>query len=184
MMTEDQITLVEPAEDLREAYMELLREFEQAGEPESPGSSWHCGDDFGAYIRRVRDYAQGKNLRAGWVLDSTYWLVRGGHIIGACDIRHRLTDALRDFGGHIAYSVRPSERRKGYGTLMLTLALQKAMGLGIERVLITCATDNIASQRVILKNGGVLASESHSQQAGRVTQRYWIDLESGATSDG
>ena len=93
---------------------------------------------------------------------------------------HWLTDALRDWGGHIRYGVRPSERNKGYGTLMLKLALDKARALGIGRVLITCGKDNIASQRVILKNGGVLDSESYSEQAGRVTQRYWIDLEPGA----
>ena len=175
-MAEEQIKLIGPTEDMRDAYMELLRECEQAGEPESPGSSWHCGDDFGVFIRRVRDYAQGKNLPVNWVPDSAYWLVRGGHIIGVCDIRHRLTEALRDFGGHIAYSVRPSERGKGYGTLMLRLALEKARELGIGRVLITCGKDNIASQRMILKNGGVMDSESYSDQAGRVTQRDWIEL--------
>ncbi len=173
-MAEDKIILIEPSEDMRSAFMELLSEFEQAGD--LPGSSWHCGDDFGAFICRVRDYAQGKNLPVNWVPDSTYWLVRGEHIIGMCDIRHRLTEALLDFGGHIAYSVRPSERNNGYGTLMLKLALEKACELGICEVLITCDKDNVASQRVILKNGGVLDSESYSKQAGRVTRRYWIKV--------
>ena len=175
-MTEERIRLIEPTEALREAYLSFVEEFRVAEGAEPPGTGWHSDDNFDELIGRLRDYAQGKNLPADWVPDSTYWLVRGEHIIGTCDIRHRLTEALRDFGGHIGYSIRPGERNKGFGTLMLKLALEKARALGIGRALITCGKDNIASQRVILKNGGVLDSESYSERAGRVTQRYWIDL--------
>ena len=87
-----------------------------------------------------------------------------------------VAEALRDFGGHVGYGVRPSERGKGYATRMLVMALDKARQLGLKRVLITCDKDNLASARVIQKNGGVLGSESYSPQGGRVTQRYWIDL--------
>jgi predicted acetyltransferase len=59
---------------------------------------------------------------------------------------------------------------------MLELVLEKARERGLDRVLITCAKTNIASVRLILKNGGVLDSESYSDRAGRVTQRYWIEL--------
>jgi len=176
-MNEKEVKLIEPTETLREAFGELIQGFHVAGEIEQPpGSCWKDEDDFATFMRRIRDYARGENLPDGWVPDSAYWLVRGKRILGVCDLRHRLTEALRDFGGHIAYSVRPSERSKGYGTLMLKLMLGKARQLGIDRVLVTCDAGNIASQRVILKNGGVLESESYSAQAGRATQRYWIDL--------
>ena len=66
---------------------------------------------------------------------------------------------------------------------MVKLAMEKARTLGIDRVLITCSKDNIASQRVIIKNGGVLDSESYSEQGGRITQRYWIELGTGAMHD-
>jgi len=176
-MTDDTIRLIEPTETLRDGFLESIDEFRDAGEMEQPpGSCWKDTDDFATYMKRVRDYAQGANLPDGWVPDSAYWLVAGERILGACDIRHRLTEALLDFGGHIGYCVRPSERRKGYGTRMLTLALQKVRQLGIDRVRITCDKDNVASARVIRGNGGVLDSESFSKAAGRVTQRYWIDL--------
>lgn len=175
-MSEPQIQLIEPAEAYREEFAEVIQEFRAAGEMEQPpGSCWKDDDNFERYMRRVRDYAKGQNLPEGWVPDSAFWLVRGRRILGVCDLRHRLTEALRDFGGHIGYSVRPSERRKGYATLMLRLALAKARELGIDRVLVTCDKDNIASARVIQNNGGVLESESFSPPAGRVTQRYWID---------
>ena len=178
-MTEE-LRLIDPTEGLREEYLDYIEEFRQAGEVEAPGSGWHAGDTFESLIGRIRDYARGRNLPEGWVPDSTYWLLRSSRLIGACDIRHRLTEALTDFGGHIGYAIRPRERGKGYGTTMFELALEKARDLGISRVLVTCDKRNIASARVIQKNGGVLDSESHSQRAGRVTQRYWIEPAEGS----
>ncbi len=172
----EDIHLVEPTEELREAYLDFIEECCAAGETEPAGSGWHSGDNFDQLLSRLRNHAQGKNLPTSLVPASTYWLVRQGRVLGTCDLRHRLTEGLRDFGGHIGYSVRPSERNKGYGTLILKLALEKARQLGIKRVLITCGKDNIASARVIQKHGGVLDSESYCEQAGRVTQRYWIEL--------
>ena len=94
---------------------------------------------------------------------STFWLMVGGRMVGRCNIRHRLNDALMDFGGHIGYSIRPSDRRKGFGTLQLRLALEKAKALGVVRVRITCNADNVASARIIETNGGVPESESFTK---------------------
>ena len=66
-----------------------------------------------------------------------------GRIVGMIDLRHRLNDFLAEYGGHIGYSVRPDERRKGYAKAMLSLVLEEARGRGIRRVLITCDDDNI-----------------------------------------
>lgn len=54
------------------------------------------------------------------------------------DIRFRLTDYLKKFGGHIGDSVAPSERRKGYATQMLGMALQLLKKSGVATVWITC----------------------------------------------
>ena len=81
-------------------------------------------------------------------------------------------------GGHIGYSVRPSERGKGYATRMLEMALAEARRLGLKRVLITCDRKNVASARVIRKNGGRLENEVVSRLRDReFTQRYWLELE-------
>ncbi|MEA3367015.1 MAG: GNAT family N-acetyltransferase [Planctomycetota bacterium] len=130
-----------------------------------------------AHLRRMRDYARGRNLPDGYVPATTYWLVRDGQrVVARSSIRHRLTPHLEREGGHIGYSVRPSERGKGYGTAVCRLTIEKARALGLPRVLITCDTDNLASARIIEKNGGVFENEARSRQTGKMKRRYWIDL--------
>lgn len=176
-MLDDEIRLVEPDESMREAYVEHMKDYEAAGkEYKKEDQCREILADFAGYVKRLRNYARGIGLPAGWVPWSEYWLVRGRRILATCGLCHRLTDALRDFGGHVGYATRPSERGKGYATLMLKLLLEKARQMGLDRVLITCGRKNVASARVIRKNGGVLDSESYSTQAGRITQRYWIEL--------
>lgn len=110
---------------------------------------------------------------AGRVPSTTYFAVAGSKIVGTIQIRHRLNDFLLSYGGHIGYGVVPSERRKGYASRMLFLALRKCSSLGIGRVLVTCDKANTASARTIMKNGGIL--ENEIPEDGRITQRYWID---------
>lgn len=85
-----------------------------------------------------------------------------------------MNEYLLSYGGHIGYSVRRSERKKGYATEMLKLALKECEGLGITKVLLTCDKDNIASAKTIIKNEGIL--ENEVQEEGGITQRYWINL--------
>ncbi|ENJ9655489.1 GNAT family N-acetyltransferase [Clostridium botulinum] len=90
------------------------------------------------------------------------------------DIRHKLNEYLFEFGGHIGYSVEKSEGRKGYAKEMLHLALEKFKDMNMEKVLITCSKENIASAKTIIYNGGVLEHEISIGE--RITQRYWISL--------
>lgn len=175
-MADEQIKLIIPTEALREQFELMVQEFRQAGEEVPfPGGCWKEGDNFASYMARTINYAWGENIPHGWIPGTAWWLVHGRRILGACDLRHRLTDALCDFGGHIGYSIRPAARGNGYGTLVLKLALVKIRIHGISRVRITTAVDNIASRRVIESNGFQLESESHSQNAGRATRRYWLE---------
>ena len=96
-------------------------------------------------------------------------------IVGMLQIRHWLNDALRFEGGHVGFSVRASERRKGYATQMLKQALALCKERGIDKVLMTCDKDNIASSSVIKKNGGVLQDEFTTND-GNLAQRYWITV--------
>lgn len=95
-------------------------------------------------------------------------------IYGALHLRHTLNDDLLRTGGHIGYGIRPSERRKGYATKMLSLALPIAKSLGLNKVLVTCNMDNYASAKTIINNGGVL--ENEVQDGDETIQRYWISL--------
>ena len=94
-----------------------------------------------------------------------------GHALGFLNLRLRLNDYLLEKGGHIGYSIRPSERGKGYAKESLRQGLQMAKKKNITRALITCNIENFASRAVILANGGQLEN-IHNE-----TERYWIDLE-------
>ena len=96
-------------------------------------------------------------------------------MVGAVNIRHYLNDKLLFDGGHIGNGVRPSERRKGYGTLIISLALKECKKLGINKVLITCNKDNIGSKKSIINNGGILENEVIDEN-GKKVLRYWISL--------
>ena len=104
-----------------------------------------------------------------------FFAIYNNKIVGTIHIRHYLNEPLLIRGGHIGYGVRPFERRKGYATKMLALALAECKKLGIDKVLVTCGKDNIASSKTIQKNGGVLENE-FVDAAGGIILRYWIDI--------
>ena len=98
-------------------------------------------------------------------------------VVGMLQIRHSLdNDTLRDYGGHIGYSVLPSERRKGYAKAMLRAALPECRRLGLDRVLITCYAGNEGSRRTILANGGKYESTVRWEEKDETLERYWIDV--------
>lgn len=114
-------------------------------------------------------------VRERWGVPSTiYWYVSGEYYLGTLVIRHRLTDELADVGGHTGYHVVAPWRRQGHATRMLAAGLEAARRLGLDRVLLTCATDNVASRRVILANGG----QPDGRRSGE--DRFWIDIASPA----
>jgi len=117
-----------------------------------------------------------------WVPSTVFLGIRqsDGKLVGIIDIRHRLTDFLLNYGGHIGCSVTPDERRKGYAKQMLHLALYECKKLGADHVLLCCDKENIASRNIITANGGALENEvediPHLGNSGTI-QRYWIAME-------
>jgi predicted acetyltransferase len=174
----ERLELVTPSLALRDAYIEMVADFEAAGELHRLGRATPLAlQDFAAFLCRLEDFSRGANLPTNLVPQDTYWLVRDGTaVLGTTALRHYLTPALADAGGHIGYTIRPTERRKGYGTQILALVLERAHDRSLERVLLTCDTDNRASARIIEKNGGVLASQGFSPIAQTDVSRYWIAL--------
>lgn len=104
-----------------------------------------------------------------------YFGMANDKIVGTIQIRHKLSQRLLKTYGHIGYGVRPSERRKGYASKMLALALEKCKELRIDNVLISCDKDNIASSKTILKNGGNFDKE-FAEEDGNIVKQYWITL--------
>lgn len=113
-----------------------------------------------------------------WVPDTQYISVRNsdGRLIGMLDIRHELNEACLNLFGNIGYSIRHSERCKGYATIQLALAKEVCKRMGMEKILVSCHKGNTASAKTILRNGGVLENEVIDHRNGEVLQRYWIDL--------
>lgn len=129
--------------------------------------------DFEYYL----EHLEIKEAEEKLVTDSVFFLLDEDRdrLLGAVNIRHYLNDYLLREGGHIGDGIRPSERRKGYATEMVRLALIECKKLGIDRVLMVCDKENTGSAKSILKNGGVLENEFVDED-GNVEQRYWIDL--------
>ncbi len=88
----------------------------------------------------------------------TYVCIENDKMVGMIDIRLNLPKEWYT-AGHIGYSIRPSERKKGYATLVLKEAIQITKNLKIYPVIITCLENNIASKKVILNNAGILIDE-------------------------
>lgn len=104
----------------------------------------------------------------GFVPATHLWYVDGVRFLGRLSIRHRLTEWLRDYGGHIGYEVVPAQRRRGYATVMLQESLPWCVRLGIDPALVTCDTDNTASRKVIEAAGGVFENRLDGKL------RYWV----------
>jgi len=131
------------------------------------------------WLADVRNYMDPATVPEGKVQATQFLTVREAddRLVGMIQVRHTLNDYLRKFGGHIGYSIRPGERRRGYATEQLRLVLPWCKGLGLDRVLITCYVNNEGSRRTILKNGGTYeCTNCDPDRDGRKLELYWIDL--------
>jgi predicted acetyltransferase len=129
------------------------------------------------WLKHCKDMQTGKNLAPGYVSATQYIAIRTSDqkIVGVLQLRHFLNEMLTRRGGNIGYMIAPDERRKGYATQMLNMAMQEGTKrYGITKFLLTCNRDNVASARVIVASGGVL--ENEIEHDGYILQRYWICL--------
>jgi len=159
-----------------EALADFVSEFTAAGEESIPAFLPDPDWSFAEIVEGFDKQSRGEGLPEGWVPGTTRFLVHEGRILGLFNLRHRLTDNLERFGGHVGLSVRPSERRKGHGARLLEAAKTLARSLRIERMLVTCHPDNVASVGVIVKCGGVYEDRTYYEAVGYDVCRYWISL--------
>ena len=128
------------------------------------------------WLKKIKGDLDIANLPASKVPALTYFYVReeDDRIVGMVNIRLALNDYLQSEGGHIGYSIRPSERRRHYATKMLQDALKVCDRIGIEEVLVSCDKDNEASAGVIKNCGGILREETYSERDEKTVQMYVI----------
>ncbi len=162
--------LVPPTVDVHESFVAAVVEYHAEGRhPELVLEELRDPFVFARYVAAVGAASRRDVPRPrGIVPQTTLWWVEGTTFLGNLDIRHTLTRALRHVGGHIGYGVRPSARRHGHATAMLRAALPFARELGIDPALVTCDVDNVASRRVIERNGGKLENRARGKL------RYWV----------
>lgn len=172
----DELMLVVPGEQHESALLEYKQEFVVSGESMDGDGGLFEADGYASWLADTRANEHPDTVREGRVSATQFLGVRTSDncVVGMIQIRHILNDYLYRLGVHIGYSVRPSERRRGYAKRMLTLALEHCRLLGLDKVLITCDKNNPASAKTILANGGVL--ENEVDEGHRITQRYWITL--------
>jgi len=170
--------LAYPSKEYEESAFEYIQEFLECNSEINGTGGLNRYDNYDEWLLKLERDLDIPNIPEGRVPANTYFLIRtsDNKIIGMINIRHKLNDFLLNEGGHIGYSIRPTERNKGYGTLMLKLGLEKCRELKLNKVLISCDKTNIGSARVIQNNNGILENEAYSKTFSAVIQRYWINL--------
>lgn len=97
-------------------------------------------------------------------------------MVGCMQVHHVLNEQMRNITGHVGYSVRPSERRKGYATQMLARAKDYLSSFGFTEICVSCLPENEASRRTILANGGEYIETVHLEEDDVDLERYLIRL--------
>ncbi len=172
------LLLIEPTIEYDPQIRAYRKEFLDSGDSMDGTGGLRKFENPRDWIEYLNRHENPLTVPEGRVPSTQYMLVReeDRKVVGMIDVRHRLNAFLEKYGGHIGYSVAPSERRKGYAARMLKAVLPKCRKLGLEKVLITCISGNEGSKRTILKNGGVYESTVYEPDEGVNLERYWIDL--------
>ena len=167
--------LIAPTTRLHRSWVESWDEWGR--DVHQDGTGWTMGRDldsaagFAAWVRRLNDR---ESPHGGPILCTYRWIAEGDRYLGGIALRHELDDWLLNVGGHIGYSVRPSERRRGLASWALRNTMDTARRLGLDRVLVTCKPANEASRRTIERAGGVF--EDIRGTGEDEVRRYWIAL--------
>ncbi len=180
------VELAAPHARFHRSFLRAADEFIAAGEPAHAGILVWPADEHFPGVRFTREglesldeFQRLVDLRlaealpecprpTGWVPCTHLWMADGDEYLGAVSLRHSLDHPVLRRGGHIGYSVRPSARRRGHATDALRQTVALAGRLGLDRVLVTCDLDNVASARAIEAGGGVFADTLEGKR------RYWI----------
>ncbi|MBR5111090.1 MAG: GNAT family N-acetyltransferase [Clostridia bacterium] len=173
------LRLTLPTAEHREEISAYRQEFLDSGDSmDGTGALRRLADPV-EWLAATEQCRSGENVPSGWVQATQFLCVRetDGRVVGMIQVRHRFSPFLKEYGGHIGYSVRPSERRKGYAAWMLNAVKPFCRSIGLSAILVTCLAGNEASRRTILKNGGVYDTTVHEPVENEDIERYWISLE-------
>jgi len=174
----EKFILIRPTSEYASQIVEYRQEFLDAGDSMDGTGPLRRFDNPEEYIKTCEEYEDPQNVPSHLVPATQFFFVRksDNKLVGMIQVRHHFNDYLEKYAGHIGYSVRPSERRKGYAKEMLKMTLPFCREIGIDKVLIACIDGNIGSEKTILSNGGVYESTVHEPNENRDLKRFWITL--------
>lgn len=178
MRESEELIFIMPTPDYAQEICAYRQEFLDAGDSMDGCGPLRRFSDPAEWLRVIESFMDPETVPEGMVQATQFICVRksDNRIVGMLQVRHYFNAYLEKYAGHIGYSVRPSERRKGYAKWMLRQGLNFCSSIGLTRVLISCEVNNEASRRTILANGGVYESTVYEPEADVELQRYWIDL--------
>lgn len=170
--------LIRPTSEYASQIIEYRQEFLDAGDSMDGTGPLRRFENPEEYIKICAEYEDPTTIPSHLVPATQFFFIRksDNKLVGMIQIRHRFNDYLEKYAGHIGYSVRPSERRKGYAKEMLRMTLPFCREIGIDKVMITCIDGNIGSEKTILANGGVYEYTIHEPNENEDLKRFWITL--------
>lgn len=174
----EEFILIRPTSEYASQIVEYRQEFLDSGDSMDGCGPLRRIDDPHEYLKLCKDYESEEDIPAHLVPSTQFIFVRksDNRLVGMLQVRHKFNDYLEKYAGHIGYSVRPGERRKGYAKEMLKMALPFCREIGLDKVLISCIDGNIGSEKTILANGGVYESTVHEPNYNVDLKRFWITL--------
>ena len=156
------------------SYVDMMKELRANGDKIWDGYLPNVDETAESFLNRLERAESDPS--PGLVGETQFWAIENGQVVGRIALRHELYEALEEFSGHVGYEVRPDCRRRGVAREMLRQVLQTPRAQAIGQILLTCAPDNVASQKTILANGGVLVQTAYVEKWKRQTSYYWIKL--------
>lgn len=167
------LKFVLPSEETSGDVTSFYEEFEKNGET---CIGFRNSKNYSIWLQDMRNRHDNKNLPNGFVRENFYICYENDELVGVFSLKFELTEYLLKYGGHVGYAVRPSRRNAGIATKILRHGLELAEQFGFDRILCVCDNDNYASEKVILKNGGVFDNELYDSEEQTTVKRYWIEL--------
>ncbi len=174
----EEFILMRPTSEYASQIAEYRQEFLDAGDSMDGCGPLRRFEDPEEYIKICKEYEDPEKVPSHLVPATQFFFVRkcDNRLVGMIQVRHCFNDYLEKYAGHIGYSIRPSERRKGYAKEMLKTALPFCREIGLDRVLVSCINGNIGSEKTILANGGVYEFTVHEPSESIDLKRFWIKL--------
>ena len=177
----NKLYLKEPTIEDKDNVIQMCKEFDSCNDDyKFEGTSnirYVLENSYEKYLFKCEEDKNIESINSNWSNATNYLLVdENNNIYGCSQFRHHIKGNLVNVGGNFAYAIRPSERGKGYGTLQLKLLIEKAKNYGLNKVLITCRDNNIASKKTMQKFKGTPDTLVKSIYPDIMEYRYWINI--------